>query len=534
MDGRNTPKNPRKGMQTMKPNLKFAIPTLCAAGFVSLQATAAPTFTKDVAPILYENCVACHRAGDIAPMSLITYNEVRPWAKAIEKNVREGVMPPWHADPGYGPFSNERSLSKDQIDTIVEWVQAGTPQGNPKDLPEAPEFEDGGWRLGEPDLVLTLDRVDVPAAGPDMFKDLVVDPGLEEDTWVTGIEFKPGSRKVVHHVILWQGDKENPGPGQSSDGWISAWAAGADPTVMPKGTGRLLKKDSVIIADIHYHPADTDESDVTQVGLHFAKDEDIEKQLVNLWVMNIDFAIPPGDDNYEARSTHVFGQDSHILGLSPHMHYRGKDFSYTATFPDGTQKELLKVSKYDFNWQTNYILEEPIPAPKGTRIDCVAHWDNSANNLANPDPNKTVTFGPESYDEMMIGFVDYIVDEGVFPSEESSPMLGKLVELNAAHPGDVYKLTNPQGPDGEPQINAIYIPREGGEGGWYVTIGAIVAKARLFNIAWDGDSFTAKMAIPGQGVNDLSGTYDAAAKQMNLKMVDPSGEAGEMAAELVE
>ncbi len=497
---------------------------------IGAPAFAAPTFTKDVAPILYENCVSCHRPNDVAPMSLLTYNEVRPWAKAIEKNVSEGVMPPWHADPGYGPFKNERSLTKAEVATIVEWIQAGTPQGDPSDLPEAPEFQDAEWRLGEPDYIVEFGEISVPAGGPDQFHALTAKTDFPEDKWITAIEIKPSSRKVVHHVILWQGAIG--GTSGETNGWLSAWAAGAEPDVFPEGTGRLLKKGADIVGDMHYHPADTSETDRTQVGFHFAESADIEKELINLWVMNAEFEIPAGDPNYEARSTFQFAQDSHILGLAPHLHYRGKDFAYTVTYPDGKTEELLKVSKYDFNWQTNYLFEKPIAAPKGTRIDCVAHWDNSANNPANPDPTKNISFGPQSYDEMMIGFVDYIVDEGVRP-KPTDPMLAKVAELVAKDAGNVFTIQVPQGPNDEMQLNAVHVPKEGA-GAWYVKFNALVVSAQLRDIKWDGNSFACRMIIPGQGENQLSGTYDAASKQMHMKMVESSGDVNEMSADLAQ
>jgi hypothetical protein len=477
-----------------------------------------PTFAKDVAPIMFENCAGCHSPGQVGPMSLLSYEEVRPWVKSIQKQVEAGKMPPWHADEGYGPFANDRSLSEDERETILKWAKMGAPLGNKADLPPAPKpADDSGWKHGEPDVIYTLEEITVPGNSPDQFYDIPIETDLGEDKWITGLDIKPGNSTVVHHVILWEGRQ----PGQ---GWLGAWAAGATPDKFPEGTGRLLKKGATILADMHYHPTETDATDVTQVGLYFAEDPDsIKKELTNLWVMNTDFVIPPGDSNYQATSTHTFPQDSTILSVTPHMHYRGKDFKYTATFPDGTSKELLKVSNYDFNWQTVYWFEEPVKAPKGTRIDCVAHWDNSENNPFNPDPTKTVTFGPESYDEMMIGFVDYIVDEGVRPKPFASanPIADKLPSLIEKNPGDVYKVMIPgQG------LTALVIPKAGGVGGWHVAMGERAVMAPVTDIAWNGDEVTAKLRVPGQGVSDISATLSGTT--LSIALTDEKGETNEI------
>jgi len=498
----------------MTKHLVYSAAIICAIGLMVPAYGATPTFTKDIAPILHENCAQCHRPNDIAPMSLLTYEEARPWAKSIAKYVQEGQMPPWHADPGYGPWKNERSLTKKEIKQIVRWVEGGAPRGNPKDFTPAPEIGDGEWRLGEPDYIITFDAVEIPAGGPDQFRDFVHKTDLGEDKWITGIELLPGSRSVVHHVILWQGQAA------TTDGWIGAWAAGAIPTLMPEGTGRMLKKDASVIGDFHYHPAETAQTDQTRVGLHFADSIDaVEKELINLWVMNAEFVIPAGDPNYEARSRFTFAQDSKIWSLAPHMHYRGKDFSYTLTYPDGTKKELLKVSKYDFNWQTAYDYEEPLSVPAGTRIDCVAHWDNSADNPANPDPTKTVTFGNESYDEMMIGFVDYTVDEGVRPKEVASPVIAKLAELASEFPGEVFRVMIQQGPGGL-QESAVHVPHQG-DGGWYISMGSIVGRAPIREIAWSGNTFAATAYVPGQDPMSLAGEVDG--DTLRITITSPDG-----------
>ena len=292
--------------------MRVVLATLAIAGVASGSAFAAapakPTYTKDVAPIMFENCTSCHRAGQIGPMSLLSYQEVRPWAKAIGKNVSDGAMPPWGADHGFGPWQDDRSMSQDEIDTVVNWVNNGAPRGNPKDMPAVPVYSKSEWNLGEPDYVIEFENFDVPGNGPDLFHDHVINTDLSEDKWITKVEVLPGADEVVHHVILWKGDQG----GGKATGWIGAWAAGAEPMNFPEGTGRMLKKGSVIRGDMHYHPADKDFSDKTRVGFHFA-DGPVDKELVNLWVLNAEFKIPAGEGNHEVTSQYKFLEDSHLI-----------------------------------------------------------------------------------------------------------------------------------------------------------------------------------------------------------------------------
>ena len=302
-------------------------------------------------------------------------------------------MPPWHATSESLTFANDRSLDPAERDTILRWVQAGAPAGDLEQAPATPLFPESSWRLGEPDFVATLDEVTVPAGGPDQFHDLVGKVGLPEDKWIKAIEILPGNSKVVHHVIAVAVKGFNVDPQQ---GWMGAWAAGTDPMVFPEGTGRLLPKGSNIIADMHYHPAETEEKDVTRIGLHFADESEVERALANIWIMNQDFKIPAGTSNHEVRASRTFWQDGRILALIPHMHYRGTDFTFIAHRPDGTSETLMTVPSWDFNWQTVYNLEMPLEITEGTRVECIAHYDNSEANPVNPDPTIDVTFGDES------------------------------------------------------------------------------------------------------------------------------------------
>lgn len=464
-----------------------------------------PTFAKDVAPILYASCVSCHRPGEVAPMALRTYDEVRPWTKSIVENVEKGQMPPWHAVESAAPIANARKLNETEVATIVKWAQQGAPKGSPDDLPAMPEFpEPGSWRLGEPDYVAEFEEVSLDAGGPDQFYDLQIKTNFPEDKWLTAIEVLPSNPKVAHHVIVFQEDEH----GNQSDGWLGAWAAGTEPMQFPEGFGRVLKKGGTLIADMHYHPAETPEVDQTKIGLHFS-DKPLEKEIVNLWILNQDFEIPAGAKNHAARANYTFTQDAYILGFLPHMHYRGKDFTYTARYPDGERETLLAVDNYDFNWQTNYQLAEPLFMPKGTRIDCVAHWDNSADNPNNPDPTKTVRNGDESYDEMMIGFVDYVVKDGVRPLPAEELVAQMAAELAAASDSTVYIAHARDSEDGQHFPGVVEIGPTGTSGTWHFSIMGNLYKMPISEVTQDGDTIKGVVKILGEGSFDFELHTDA-------------------------
>ncbi|HVS63954.1 MAG TPA: cytochrome c [Thermoanaerobaculia bacterium] len=495
----------------------FAATALNAAAFAAAPAALdVPTFTQDVAAILHENCASCHSPGQVAPMSLRTYEEARPWAKSILRAVQEREMPPWDADPGFGPFANDRSLTDQEVETIVRWAGAGAPRGE-GEAPDPPPLQEGEWTLGEPDWVLEFDPFEVAADGADQFLQTTVETGFDTDRWISAIEVLPGDRQVVHHFLLWQSNESR----TAQESLIGGWAAGANQEPLPEGTGRLLKKGHALIGDFHYHPNGTASTDRTRVGIHFADPEVVEKELVNLWILNAEFEIPAGDPDYGASASHVFPQDGRILGLTPHMHYRGKDMTYTATYPDGHRETLLRVSNYDFNWQTGYEFAEPIEIPAGTRIDVAAHWDNSADNPANPDPTRDVTWGTESTDEMLIGFVDYVVAEGISPKPVSL-VLGKLAELAESHPGRVWRVDIEREPGKGPEPSAIHLPLEG-PGGWYVQFGNMVLPAPINDIVWDGSRVTAKAMVPGQQM-EVEGTVDEATGELDLTLITQQGE----------
>jgi mono/diheme cytochrome c family protein len=371
------------------------------------------TYSKDVAPILFNKCAGCHRPGQTAPMSLLTYKDARPWARSIKEKVLNKSMPPWHADPAYGKFANDRRLSQAEIDTIVAWVDGGAVEGNQKDLPPVPSFGEG-WKIGKPDVVLTMPvKFQVPAEGVVNYKYFSVPTNFTQDRWVQAAEVRPGNPAVVHHVIIFvespsASAKATTDPEARFES-LTGVAPGEDPVVLPEGVGMLVRAGSVLVFQVHYTPNGVPQSDQTSVGLIFNKTP-VLKAAMGGAAINSDFAIPAGDPGYEVRASYVLEDDCHITSLMPHMHLRGKDFQFRLMLANGDSKILLAVPRYDFNWQTRYELAEPIAAPKGSRIDCIAHFDNSTANKSNPDPRKVVRWGDQTWDEMMIGFVEFTLD----------------------------------------------------------------------------------------------------------------------------
>jgi len=364
------------------------------------------TFTKDVAPIFYKNCTGCHRPGEIAPMSLLTYNDARPWAKSIREKVANRDMPPWHADPKYGEWRNDRRISQEAINTILAWVNNGAKEGDPKDLPPMPEYTPG-WKIGKPDQTFSAPEQSVPAEGVVDYQYLSVPTNFKEDRWITSAEIRSSAHTVVHHVIVFV---QEPGATSRLQGkLLVGFAPGEDPAVFRAGFGRKIPAGSNLLFQIHYTPNGTAMKDTTTVGLIYAKTP-VEHTVITRPVLQTAFEIPAGHPNYEVKSSFTFNESAQLYSFMPHMHLRGKDFEYKATFPDGTSKILLSVPRYDFSWQTYYVLKDPIAVPKGTRIDCVAHFDNSTNNKYNPDATKAVRWGDQTWEEMMIGWMSFVYD----------------------------------------------------------------------------------------------------------------------------
>jgi hypothetical protein len=403
--------------------------------FTALAATNPPavTFTRDVAPVLQKNCQGCHRPGEAAPFSLLTYEQARPWAKAMKEAVRMKKMPPWFADPHYGKFSNDRSLAQKDADILAAWADAGAPEGDPKDLPAPLDYLEG-WSIPKPDVVFELPRAyQIPASGTLEYQKVIVPSGFTEDKWVQFAEARPDDRAHVHHMILfirepeshWLRGAAKPGeffvaPKIKDDtvdtsalpsDFLVGYAPGQPPEILPNGQAKLIKAGSDLVLEIHYTTNGKASTDRSKFGLVFAK-EPPKERVLTLSATNGTFKIPPGDANYKVDATFELGSTATLASVHPHMHGRGKDFEYRIVYPTGETETVLRVPHYNWHWQLWYNLAQPILLPKGTKIECTAHFDNSPNNPDNADPTKEVTWGDQSWDEMMVGFFNLVFDAG--------------------------------------------------------------------------------------------------------------------------
>ncbi len=374
-----------------------------------------PTFAKDVAPILYNRCAECHRATMFAPMSLVTYEEVRPWARAIKSKVVKREMPPWHADAPAGVFKDDPRLSQQEIDTITAWVDGGAPRGDSRDLPALPPLPAEGWTIGKPDLILTMaDEYHIPADGTVPYLNFRIATGLTEDKWIQAYEFKPSNRAIVHHIVASAvpaneapSAVDEAGGGRNSIGNLVPSRPGV---VLPLGVAKLLPANSDIVLQMHYTTSGSPQTDRTSVGIIFAKEP--PKKVVGGGGSgtNQRFVIPAFAANHEVRAERKLTEDTNLLAMMPHMHVRGKDMTYIAKYPDGRTETLLSVPRYDFRWQTTYEYVTPKLLPKGTVVEVIAHFDNSPANKDNPDPSHDVRWGDQTWEEMMIGATTTIMD----------------------------------------------------------------------------------------------------------------------------
>jgi mono/diheme cytochrome c family protein len=376
------------------------------------------TFTETIAPIVYQNCVTCHRPGEAAPFSLISYDDVKNRGQLIAAVTGARIMPPWQATHGYGEFEDERRLTDAQIQSIATWVKSGMPEGDKSKMPALPKFT-SGWRLGTPDLVLEMPKeFEVPASGPDIFRNFVIPSGLLEDKWVRAVEFRPSARTVVHHALFayvrsgafasQDGADGKPGfRGLSprGDGPLGGWAVGASPRFLPEGLALPMSKGSDFVIQMHFHPSGKAEREKSTVGIYFAPkapDRNLRVlQLPGLFGIGSLTEIPAGEKNYVMERSATMPVDVKVYLANPHAHYLGKEFKATATLPDGSTKPLLWIQNWDFNWQDGYNYKEPVILPKGTRVDVRITYDNSASNPHQPsNPPKKVWWGEESTDEM--------------------------------------------------------------------------------------------------------------------------------------
>jgi mono/diheme cytochrome c family protein len=406
--------------------LAFAVagPTAVAGGDPPepARAPAPPTYAGQVAAILQKHCLECHRPGQVGPFPLENYGQARKRAVDIATVVGDRQMPPWKAAPqAYPRFKYERSLSASEIATVVAWAEAGAPEGDPSRVPTPPEFSDE-WKLGTPDLVLEMPAdFEVPAEGKDIYRCFVIPTSLGKNRYISAIEYRPGNRRVVHHMLGYvdttgEGRKrdaadEGPGymcfsgPGIKPQGDLGGWAPGNEPSVLPEGVGRLLPKGSDVVVQVHYHPRGKPEVDRSRIGIHFSK-APVKQTMCWSFVSKHDLKIPADDPNVEVETSWTIPVDVEMLSVLPHMHQIGRNMRIWATLPDGREIGLVRVDDWDFNWQNNYDFEEPLTLPKGSVVKIVAHYDNTAANPRNPNsPPKTVQWGEATTDEMCLGIL---------------------------------------------------------------------------------------------------------------------------------
>jgi hypothetical protein len=386
-----------------------------------------PTFTKDVAPILYKNCTSCHRPGEIAPMSLLTYEDARPYAKSIRDEISDGNMPPWQANAPHGTFLNERKLTDAEKETLIKWATNGAPKGDPKDLPAAPTYTEG-WSQGKPDAIFQMEEsYKLPADGVIQYEHFYLPTDFKEVKWVKSIEVRPGNPAVVHHVLVYYSAAPDlqrtpvlqPNPEQSRTPQarvpgvrltaprqglpprriMATYAPGTNAQIAPDGTAFRLEPGGTIVLQMHYTTNGEAASDRTRVGLVFSKESHPREVRVSQFI-NGAFTLPAGAADVAVDSEVGILQDTTVWGLFPHTHLRGKRWLYVAELPDGTKKTILDVPKYDFNWQTYYMFKEPLQLPKGSKIKATAWYDNSAGNKSNPDPKVDVKWGEQTWEEM--------------------------------------------------------------------------------------------------------------------------------------
>jgi peroxiredoxin len=365
------------------------------------------TYAGEVAAIVNRHCVECHREGELAPFPLATYEDVVPWAESIREVVTAHRMPPWFADPKFGKFTNDCSMSEAATRTLLAWIENGCPQGDLSKAPPAPTFTTG-WRMGKPDVMYEMsESFEVPAEGTVEYQYFSVKDKTEKDYWVSIAECRPGNAEIVHHVVLYAvGPHEKVARLEEAQRgkMIGVYAPGMNPWRYPPGAAMKIEAGSQLVIQMHYTPNGRKQSDKSYVGLKLLEPEQVKQEVGYGMVVNASFEIPPHAGSHEESARKLFLRDVYILNLFPHMHFRGKSFRFEAEYPDGRREVLLDVPRYDFNWQLRYDLAKPVFMPKGSRLICTASFDNSADNPLNPDPSQTVKFGLQSWEEMLVGY----------------------------------------------------------------------------------------------------------------------------------
>ena len=427
--------------------LALAAPSM--TGRVSAAEPVAPTFNKDVLPILQKNCQGCHRPGAIAPMSFMTFAETRPYARAITKAVAARTMPPWFADPTVGHFENAKVLTHAEIATLTAWAEKGASEGDAKDRPAPVVFSDG-WTIGEPDIVVTMPKdVDLPATGAIDQQNVLVYAHFDKDMWVKAAEVRPGNPKAVHHMKAWIRPPNSAWMKDAPEGVLYSPPRGAGGVdAMPQqaalsATGYLPVQDilakynpgvegqefatgsaakfiaagSDIVFEVHYTATGKPEKDRSSVGIVLADGPPRQRHLTTTAISSRDFEIPAGAADYEVRGETIVNEAAKLVWVQPHMHYRARTYELTIVYPSGEETTILRVPSYRFDWQVGYELAEPLDLPKGTRVRTVARYDNSRANRFNPDPTKAVRYGPQSWDEMHVTFVGILIDAKTNPAK---------------------------------------------------------------------------------------------------------------------
>ena len=364
------------------------------------------SYAETIAPLLTEKCVACHRPGGVGPWAMTDYNMVRGFAPMMREVLRTKRMPPWHADPKYGHFIGDRSLSAEQIKTMVHWIEAGAPRGEGPDPLVTQDKTWSEWTMGKPDLIVEVPAYNVPASGVVSYQYPSAPNPLGRDVWVRGIEIIPGDRAVNHHVLAGIDDPASARPMIEKIGGLGSYAPGRNAAPYPEDTGILLRKEASFRFQVHYTPNGKATTDVTRIGLYFY-DKVPKHKLEMTLIADSSLTIPANTKAYSGSLNHVFDRDVLLYSLLPHAHLRGSAAKFTAHYPDGHEEILLSVPKYDFNWLSIYFLQSPKLLPKGTRVVFDITWDNSAQNPLNPDPNKVVKWGDQTWEEMNVGWFRY-------------------------------------------------------------------------------------------------------------------------------
>ncbi|WP_165246391.1 hypothetical protein [Paludisphaera soli] len=410
--------------------LAFATITSWAGSALGGSSGSAPTYWGDVRPILQARCVGCHRKDNVAPFQLETYGQARKRAHDLADVAESRVMPPWKANPKFGPaLKHDPSLSDAEIATLRAWAEADAPEGEPSgddpaETTTAVAAGDGAWILGEPDVELEmLEEFQVPADGPDIYRCFVIPSRLSRDVYISAVEYLPGNRKVVHHMMGFLDlngggrlrDKAEAGPGYTSysgagvpvDGDLGGFAAGNQVVHLPDGVGRLISRGSDVILQVHYHPTGKPEVDRSRIGLHLCR-KPVEQSIHWANATNDKLRLPAGDPNVEIKADWYVPVDVEALAVTPHMHQLGRDFRMTATLPDGSNRDLIDIPAWDPAWQNTFYFKERIPLPKGSTVHVVAHFDNSAHPRNPHSPPKLVTWGPAATDEMLVGYIGVV------------------------------------------------------------------------------------------------------------------------------